>query len=265
MVEQFPYIDAGDERISYQKTGKGPALFCLHGWAGYERTYDRILPWFNPHFTTYQFAWPGYGSQQLRGKRYTVDDMVRWVEEARGKLGHERVNLMGNCIGANIALEYAYRHPGRLDNLILNEPHAFMPPYFYLLLYPVVKGLMLRLLFKTGPGISLLMKMFPLEGEEGTGYTKKRLLHVPTPAMSAYLTAMYLYARSTDLHARPKVKVPTLFPLPEHTFGQVAAFESRYTDCFPNLRMVPVKGPVHNPVVEDPRAFSEAVLPYLVP
>lgn|GEM_PF-5046649 len=112
-------------------------------------------------------------------------------------------------------------------------------------------------------GRSLIMSMFPLEEEEGTGYTTRRLAEVPTSSMAAFLHAMYLYARETNAYARPKIKVPTIFPLPQKTFGQVAVFERLYGRCFSDLEVAPVKGEVHNPVVEDPKAFARAVLPHL--
>jgi len=263
MDDRFPVVRVGEEYLSYQKTGRGEPLFSLHGWAGYERTFDAILPYFNPHFSVYQLAWPGYGSAPLQKGGYTLDDMVRWVDTFREHFGFRKIYLMGNCIGANVALEYACQHPDRLECLILNEPHGFMPFYFYLLIYPVIGDVLLRLLFKTPPGRALIMRMFPLEEEEGTGYTTRRLAAVPTPSMSAFLRAMYLYARSTDPCARPKVKVPTIFPMPQKTFGQVAAFERLYGRCFEDLKILKVEGAVHNPVVEDPETFAKAVLPQL--
>jgi pimeloyl-ACP methyl ester carboxylesterase len=263
MPEQFPFIDVGDQRISYQKTGSGPPLLCLHGLAGYERTYDSILSYFNPHFTVYQLAWPGYGSAPLRGSHYTINDMVRWVESFRKHFGFTKVYLMGNCIGANVALEYTYQHPDRPQYLILNEPHAFMPVYFYLLFYPVIGNILLSSIFKTRVGRAIIMRAFPLEEATGTGYTERRLVQVPLHAMHAFLRALYLYARETDLYARPKLDVPTVFPLPRNTFGQVAAFENLYARCFTNLEITIVEGEVHNPVVEDPKAFSQALLPRL--
>jgi pimeloyl-ACP methyl ester carboxylesterase len=263
MPEQFPFVDVGDQQISYQKIGSGPPLLCLHGWAGYERTYDSILPYFNPHFTVCQLAWPGYGSAPLMGNRYTVNDMVRWVESFREHFGFAKICLMGNCIGANVALEYAYQHPDRLQYLILNEPHAFMPLYFYLLFYPVIGDILLRFVFKTRAGRAIIMRAFPLEEENGTGYTERRLAQVSLHAMRAFLRALYLYARETNLYARPKLNVPTVFPLPKNTFGQVAAFENLYARCFTKLEITTVGGDVHNPVVEDPKAFSQALLPKL--
>ncbi len=265
MLERFPQINTGDENISYQVTGEGPPLLCLHGLVGHERTYDGILPWFEKHFRIYQLAWPGFGTAHSRKGRYELQDMVRWVEAFRANLELERIHLMGNCIGANVALEYAYTHPERLSSLILNEPHAFMPDYFYLLLYPVIKDLLLRFMFKTPTGRKIVLRAFPLEEKgKGSGYTERRLSVVPVHSMASYLRAMYLYARETNLYARPKIKVPTIFPMPQETFGQVAAFENMYKGCFRILDVVKINGAVHNPVVETPEEFASAVLPRIL-
>lgn len=263
MSERFPVVKVGEESLSYKRTGKGEPLFCLHGLAGYERTYDGILPWFNTRFEVFQIAWPGAGSAPLGHARYRLGDMIRWVDTLRQMLGFERIHLMGNCIGANVALEYAWQYPQRLKTLVINEPHAYMPDYFYLLQYPIISWFLMRLVFKTKPGIKILLKAFPLEDKNGSGYTERRLLAVPVQAMSAFLRAMYLYSRETNPFARSKVEVPTIFPIPEHTFGQVKAFEERYSGCFKDLKVVRVPGPVHNPVVENPEAFSRSVLPIL--
>ncbi|MBD3285953.1 alpha/beta fold hydrolase [candidate division WOR-3 bacterium] len=259
----FPRVNVGDQEISFRQTGKGKPLICVHGIAGHERTYDGILPFLSPFFEVFQLAWPGYGEAPLRGRYYTIDDQVRWIEGFRQHFGFRRIYLMGNCIGANVVMEYAYKYPERLDFLIINEPHAFMPAYFYLLLYPVIKDVLWKFMFKTRLGRSILMRVFPLEDEEGTGYTERRLKKVPTRVMEAFLRSMYLYERSTDLLKRPRVKVPSLFPIPKETFGQVAEFVNRYGGCFENLKHLRVKGAVHNPVVEDAETFARAVLPEL--
>jgi hypothetical protein len=114
-------------------------------------------------------------------------------------------------------------------------------------------------------GRKMLLRAFPLEEDgKGTGYTERRLAVVPTHCMSSYLKALYLYARETNLHSRPKLHARTLFPIPRETFGQVAAFERNYSSCFERFESIRVEGAVHNPVVEDPRLFSEAVLPRLL-
>ncbi|MBN2378792.1 alpha/beta hydrolase [candidate division WOR-3 bacterium] len=259
----LPRVDVGDQEISYQRKGRGKPLICVHGIAGHERTFDGLLPYFCPSFDVFQLAWPGFGEAPLRGRYYTIDDQVRWIESFREHFGLEKIYLMGNCIGANVAMEYAYKYPERLDFLIINEPHAYMPAYFYLLLYPVVKDVLWGFMFKTRLGRSIIMRAFPLEDEAGSGYTERRLKKIRTQVMEAFLRSMYLYARSADLRERPKIKVPSLFPLPAETFGQVTEFVNRYGSCFENLKLLRVEGSVHNPVVEDPEAFARAVLPEL--
>ncbi len=259
--ETFPWIFALGERLSYKKTGKGPPMICLHGWAGHEKTFDRILPWFNKNFTMYQMAWPGYGMQRLRRKWYSVEDMVRWVEEFRKKLSLGKPYIMGNCIGANIALEYAFMYPKNLSALILIEPHSFMPSYFNIFLYPVIGKSLIRFLFKTSVGYSLVKSLFPLEDKnKKTGYTEERLKKVPPHSMMAFLKSLKIYSRYTSMNRRYKITVPSYLVIPEKTFTQVEEFYKKYGRLFQNLTLIKIEDCVHNPIVECPDIFSKRVL-----
>ncbi|MFJ6527039.1 alpha/beta fold hydrolase [Streptomyces longwoodensis] len=53
---------------------------------------------------------------------YRCDRLVDDVEALRGALGAERVDLLGHSAGANLALRYLERHPGRVARLVLVTP-----------------------------------------------------------------------------------------------------------------------------------------------
>ncbi|TQL67672.1 pimeloyl-ACP methyl ester carboxylesterase [Nocardioides albertanoniae] len=78
---------------------------------------------FVEHRTVYAFDAIGDSglSEQtmpLRG----MDDNARWVEEALGGLGLDRVHLVGHSQGGGLAAAVAVRHPDRLASLTLLEP-----------------------------------------------------------------------------------------------------------------------------------------------
>ncbi|MGP4012837.1 alpha/beta fold hydrolase [Streptomyces sp. 4N124] len=50
------------------------------------------------------------------------DRMVDDVEALRGHLGLDRVDLLAHCGGANLAVQYAARHPERISRLVLITP-----------------------------------------------------------------------------------------------------------------------------------------------
>lgn len=85
-----------------------------------------------------RFDLRGHGESMTRG-RIGMDE---WCRDLAALLEHEhspKAYLVGNCLGANIALQFAARHPAKTAGLVLVEP----------ILQPALAGAMKRLqLFK---------------------------------------------------------------------------------------------------------------------
>lgn len=63
----------------------------------------------------------GHGMSIWRGPA----GMAQWSEDLAALLDHERIArafVVGHCLGANLALHFAARHPGRCAGLVLVEP-----------------------------------------------------------------------------------------------------------------------------------------------
>ena len=76
----------------------------------------------------------GHGESMVRG-RIGMDE---WCRDLAAILEHEHfpnAYLVGNCLGANIALQFAARYPGKTAGLVLVEP----------MLQPALAGTMKRL------------------------------------------------------------------------------------------------------------------------
>ena len=60
-----------------------------------------------------------------RRRFYTTQDSVEDIEAVRAALGFERITLLGVSYGTKVALNYAQRHPGRVERLVLD---SVVPP-----------------------------------------------------------------------------------------------------------------------------------------
>lgn len=63
----------------------------------------------------------GHGESMTRGRI----GMEQWCADLVAILAHEhypKAYIVGNCLGANIALYFAVRHPGKIAGLVLVEP-----------------------------------------------------------------------------------------------------------------------------------------------
>ena len=144
----------------------------------------------------------GHGQSMARGRI----GMEQWCADLAAILAHEhypKVFLVGNCLGANIALYFAARHPEKTAGLVLVEP----------ILQPALAGKMKRLqLFK--PLIRLLIGLIRLLNVLGL-YRR----HLPT-----------LDLRRLDTDSRAAVSAA----------GDTRVIVRRYSSPWYDMRYLPV-------------------------
>lgn len=109
-------------RIYFRTLGKGFPLLLLHGGPGAD--HSDFLPYLEPLARTCRLVLVderGSGrSERLADARgYTLENMVRDLEQLRTHLSLERWVVLGHSFGGILAQAYAVRHPHRLAGLIL--------------------------------------------------------------------------------------------------------------------------------------------------
>ncbi|MCL1880000.1 MAG: alpha/beta hydrolase [Actinomycetia bacterium] len=128
-------------RIRYEVVGTGPAMLCLHG-LNQRRDIFRTNR-MQAALVGYQqilIDLPGYGeSDFLDG--CSVEDIAEIIETIRREEGLASLSLCGYCLGSVFALDYAIRHPGHIDSLILMECMIYMPLIIRLITVPLFKVL----------------------------------------------------------------------------------------------------------------------------
>lgn len=120
-----------------EQYGDGPlSCFCLHGWSGDHRSFEPLASHMPPHVRIYSADLPGCG-QSPAPSQWTLAEVTRQVigslerSEPRGSV------LVGNCIGALLALCVALERPDLVDRLVLIDAFARWPWYFRVFTNPV--------------------------------------------------------------------------------------------------------------------------------
>ncbi|WP_406858921.1 alpha/beta hydrolase [Streptomyces sp. HUAS MG47] len=110
-------------RLAYRETGDGPPLVCVPGGPQDSR-YLSDLGGLAAHRRLILLDLRGTGGSPAPDDpaAYRCDRLVDDVEALRAHLGLERLDLLGHSAGANIAAQYAARHPERLARLALITP-----------------------------------------------------------------------------------------------------------------------------------------------
>ena len=99
-----------------------PALVCVHGLTGSGHAFDGLARRVSDRYRVIAVDVRGRGdSAWSPGGAYTQADYVSDLEGVIDALGLEKFTLCGTSMGGRISIEYAGRHPERLDRLVIND------------------------------------------------------------------------------------------------------------------------------------------------
>ena len=111
---QKHFVTVKDRRVHYLRFGSGPVLVLLHASACSAKVMRDHMAYFGQKFTVIATDTPGFGlSDLLPIEMVTTEDLADALAETLDALGIEQVSVYGRHTGAQIALEFAARHPQR--------------------------------------------------------------------------------------------------------------------------------------------------------
>lgn len=111
-----------------EQPGQGPAIVLLHGFPDNHHLYDRVLPYLGDRrVVTFDFL--GWGeSDKPDDHAYTHDAQIAEIGRVVDALGIDRVILVAHDASGPAAIDWALRHPERVERLVLlNTYYSLMP------------------------------------------------------------------------------------------------------------------------------------------
>jgi pimeloyl-ACP methyl ester carboxylesterase len=112
--------------LSVARTGHGEPLVLLHGMGSSRRDFTAVVPALAERFDVLALDLPGAGRSRHLDERPTVAAMTDAVERTLDADGVGRVHVLGNSLGARIALELAVR--GRARSVVAIAPSGLNVP-----------------------------------------------------------------------------------------------------------------------------------------
>jgi pimeloyl-ACP methyl ester carboxylesterase len=113
------FVDTRGARISYTRTGSGPAVLLIQGVGATGRVWRPQTEALSPHFTVVHFDNRGIGASAFSGRNLTVEDMAADALAVMDAEGIEAFHVVGHSMGGAIAQELALRVPERVSSLSL--------------------------------------------------------------------------------------------------------------------------------------------------
>jgi pimeloyl-ACP methyl ester carboxylesterase len=112
--------------LSVARSGRGEPLLLLHGFGSSRRDFDAVLPALAESFEVVNVDLPGSGGSRHLDERPTVAAITDAVEHTLDAEGLGSVHVLGNSLGARVALELARR--GRARSVVAIGPSGLNVP-----------------------------------------------------------------------------------------------------------------------------------------
>jgi pimeloyl-ACP methyl ester carboxylesterase len=118
--------DRGQGRLRYLTGGTGAPLVLLHTVRTQAEHFRRLIPLVQERYTVFALDLPGMGySQIVRGASYQEPAMRAAVERLLTQLDLRQVTLLGESMGATLALTAAADLPERVQRVVAINPYDY--------------------------------------------------------------------------------------------------------------------------------------------
>lgn len=257
--------------LNAERSGSGPPVVLLHGFTGSTSTWRALTAVLAPQFEVIAIDIVGHGasdspaSLERYAMRRCVDDLV----EAVRQLGHERASWLGYSMGARTALQVAVHHPEAVNALVLEgvtpglasaEERAKRVASDEALANRVERE-GLEAFVDFWESISLWDTQAGLPAETVTAIRSQRMGNTHA-GLANSLRGMGTGAQEA-LHERlGEVDVPTLL-LTGALDLKFSLIAEEMAKQMPSAQLAPIAGAGHAVHLEDPAAFTSAVVGFL--
>jgi 4,5:9,10-diseco-3-hydroxy-5,9,17-trioxoandrosta-1(10),2-diene-4-oate hydrolase len=121
------FVEVNGIRTHYNELGAGPVLICMHGGgpgaSGFSN-FRQNLSALSQTYRTILIDQPGFGQSDVPPDGFNNADHLKAFMDA---LGVQKASLIGNSMGAGIALRFVFKYPEAVEKLILMGPGAIGP------------------------------------------------------------------------------------------------------------------------------------------
>ena len=123
------FVQAGEVRIAFDRTGQGPALVLMHGAEASRQMFSALVPELARHFTVITYDQRDCGETEGPERAATLSDLAHDAHRFIRAQGFRRAHVFGSSFGGRVAQALALLHPQTIDHLVLASTWPLPRPY----------------------------------------------------------------------------------------------------------------------------------------
>ncbi len=125
------YITIDNVKVCYIDDGvkNGDVLLFIHGLSLSIHNFRYNYPYFFDKYRVIAVDLPGFGKSDFPDVSYDINYFTGFVSKFMDKLNIQSATLIGNSLGAHIALEFCLTYPDKVDALVIGSSTGVRPSY----------------------------------------------------------------------------------------------------------------------------------------
>jgi non-heme chloroperoxidase len=261
--------------LHYIERGRGEPLVLIHGGTGDYSTWEPQMETLAGHFRVIaysrRYSYPNRNPAVPRDYSALIDaeDLAALIQ----RLDLHRVRLVGQSIGASVALAFAVRHPELVHSMVLGEPPV------HGLVSESPKGKAARREFMAtiwnpasdafAAGDAQGAMRILVNGFSGTARfdalapAAREAFMRNAPAMAALTASSEPFEMAPRAELK-RLRVPALIVTGERTLTLHKLVDAELIQLLPEAQQVTIPNAGHGSPRDNPLAYNEAVLAFLL-
>jgi pimeloyl-ACP methyl ester carboxylesterase len=270
LEERFATVDG--LRVRYVRTGRGPAVLLLHGFASSIYSWKDVIPELAADLDVVALDLPGFGWSDQPAD-LTFDHLPRVVLSLMRELGIDRASLVGNSLGGAVSAVVAAEQPERVERLVLVDSAGFnlrpedRPPIVRLTSHPLAEFVITRLPVRRLLVTAGLRQVFYDDAKVTEDRVNEYLAAASRPGTLASIRSLRSSAPMTPealTEMLRRVEAPTLVIWGAEDSWIRPADAEKFVAAIPGARKVILPAAGHTPQEERPEEVARLLREFLV-
>jgi 2-succinyl-6-hydroxy-2,4-cyclohexadiene-1-carboxylate synthase len=265
-------FNTNDIRLNVETTGTGPALLLLHGFTGSAATWSRFVPQLAARRRTIAVDLIGHGGSVSPPDpaRYRMERCVADLTALLDALVVERADVLGYSMGGRVALHLAAAKPERIRSLILESSSPGIADAAERNTRAAADDALADSIERDGLAgfvdrwerLPLFATQAALPNATREQLRRQRLRNNPR-GLANSLRGMGAGRQESLWQRLPTLNTPTLLIAGELD-AKYRAITGRMSEILPQAQVKIAPGAGHAVHLEQPEAFLDAVLQFLI-
>jgi pimeloyl-ACP methyl ester carboxylesterase len=253
--------------LNYKTFGNGPALIILHGLFGSLDNWQGLAKRYAEHFSVYIVDQRNHGKSPQSDEPYTYQVLADDLRDFMEQQGIIHANLIGHSMGGKTVMQFAIDHEYMVEKLVVADMGIAPNSNRHTEIIDALRAFPFDQIFNRGEADDWLAQRIPDFGVRQ--FLLKSLDRRPDNGFEWKFNLAVLDRDYENILAGIQspyaIDVPTLFIRGGKSDYVRDADMPEIQEIFPNVRFETIQGAGHWLHAEQPEAFFEKTMAFLMP